>query len=66
MTGKLMFFALGYVLGTRAGRERFLQLAQMARWALSREEAQTALGLARTAMGVALERGAQYASKRVA
>lgn len=66
MTGKLMFFALGYVLGTRAGRDRFLQLVGIAKWAMEREETQTALGLAKSAVQVAVERGSEYTSRRVA
>lgn len=66
MGGKLAFFALGYVLGTRAGRERFVQLVQLARWAAGREEVQSALGIARSAVQVAAERGQEYITKRAA
>lgn len=66
MTGKLMFFALGYVLGTRAGRERFVQLAGLVKWAAGRDETQTAIGLAKSAFQVAVERGVEYSGKRAA
>lgn len=66
MTGKLMFFALGYVLGTRAGRERFAQLVGAAQAVGRREEVQSAVGLARSLLQVAVERGGEYASRRAA
>ena len=66
MTGKLAFFALGYMLGTRAGRDRFVQLVEMARWLASREEVQTVAGLTRSMLLLALERGEQMAGRRAA
>jgi hypothetical protein len=61
-----MFFAVGYVLGTRAGRERFVQLVGIARSVSRREEVQSAVGLARSLLEVALERGEGYVSRRAA
>lgn len=66
MIGKLAFFALGFALGTRTGREGMKEIVAFARWASSREEVQTALGLARSAATLAVERGQDYASKRAA
>jgi hypothetical protein len=66
MTGRLMFFAVGYVLGTRAGRERFVQLVGLVRSVSRREEVQTAAGMARSLLQVAIERGEGYASRRAA
>jgi hypothetical protein len=66
MTGKLMFFALGYVLGTRAGREQFRQVARLARVVIGSEEAKMALGLAGRALQVAVDKGTTYVTKRAA
>lgn len=56
MVGKLAIFAVGYMLGSRAGRERFDQLVDLARWVAGREEVQSALGLAQSALQAAAER----------
>ncbi|MDR0360243.1 MAG: hypothetical protein LBJ87_12385, partial [bacterium] len=56
MVGKLAFFAIGYVLGTRAGRERFEQIAGLARWTASREEVRSGFGLLQSAAQVGIER----------
>ena len=56
MMGKLAIFAIGYLLGARAGRQRFEQLVDLARWAAGREEVQSALGLAQSALMAAAER----------
>ncbi len=67
MAGKLAFFAIGYVLGSRAGRRQYDQLVALARWAAARDEVQTALGMAQSAIQVAVERTADQAErKRVA
>jgi hypothetical protein len=66
MFGKLAFFALGFALGTRTGREGVREMVSFVRWASAREEVQTAFGLARSAAALALERGQEYASKRAA
>jgi hypothetical protein len=65
--GKLAFFAAGYFLGTRAGRERYHQMVALGRWVAGREEVQTALGLAQSALQLAMERGQAIAQgKRAA
>lgn len=64
MIGKLAFFALGYVLGTRAGRDQLRQLTRVTRAVLSTDEAQTMLGLAGGAVRLAIDRGADYATRR--
>jgi len=56
MMGKLAIFAVGYLLGSRAGRERFDQLVDLARWVAGRDEVQSALGLAQSALQAAAER----------
>jgi hypothetical protein len=56
MVGKLAIFAAGYVLGTRSGRQQYEQLVGLARWLVAREELQTALGLAQSAVQAAAER----------
>ena len=56
MWGKVAFFAVGYVMGTRAGRERYRQLVALARWAAGREEVRTALTLVQGAIQVVLDR----------
>lgn len=56
MVGKLAFFAVGYVLGTRAGRERFEQIAGVVRWTASREEVRSGFGLLQSAAQVGIER----------
>jgi hypothetical protein len=56
MMGKLAIFALGYLLGSRAGRERFEQVVDLARWVAGRDEVQSALGLAMSALQAASER----------
>lgn len=62
---KVLFFAVGYVLGTRAGRERYQDLLRLAGWVLGRDEVQTVLGLARAAIESNLER-AQTGIRRAA
>lgn len=56
MVGKLAFFAFGYVLGTRAGRQRFEQIAGVVRWTASREEVRSGLGLLQSAAQAGVER----------
>jgi hypothetical protein len=62
--GKWAFFAAGYVLGTRAGRQRYHQLVSAARWLAAREATQTTLGLARAGVQVAWERGLEQLDKQ--
>jgi hypothetical protein len=45
MFEKLLLFGVGYVLGTRAGRERFDELADMAKKFAQRDEVKMALSL---------------------
>jgi hypothetical protein len=66
MFGKLAFFALGFALGTRSGRDGLKQAASFVVWVAERDEVQMAFGMARSAAAVALERGQDYASKRAA
>lgn len=56
MVGKLAIFAIGYVLGSRSGREQYEQLVSLVRWIGARGEVQSALGLAQSALQVAAER----------
>lgn len=56
MVGKLAIFTVGYLIGSRAGRERYEQLVSLARWVAAREELQSALGLAQSALLAASER----------
>ncbi|MDQ6773444.1 MAG: hypothetical protein M3024_10705 [Candidatus Dormibacteraeota bacterium] len=63
---KLLFFGIGYVLGTRAGRERYRDLVGLARWVLARDEVQMAMGMARSAIETNLQRVVRPEIKRVA
>jgi hypothetical protein len=56
MLGRLIFFAIGYVLGTRAGRERWNDIARAASWVAQREETQAAAGMARDALRLGIDR----------
>jgi hypothetical protein len=66
MFGKLAFFAFGFALGTRTGRDGMRQVASALRWAAGREEVRTVMGLAGTAAQAALERGQEYVARRPA
>jgi hypothetical protein len=46
MLEKLVIFGIGYVLGTRAGRERFDELVAMGKKFAERDEVKMALNLA--------------------
>jgi len=46
MLEKLVIFGIGYVLGTRAGKERFEELVETARKFYARDEVQMAVSLA--------------------
>ena len=63
MVEKLLLFGIGYVLGSRAGRERFDELVEMARRFAERDEVKIALNLA---TGFLEERMAQGDRLRVA
>ena len=45
MAEKLLIFGIGYVLGTRAGRERFDELIEMAKKFAQRDEVKMALNI---------------------
>jgi hypothetical protein len=57
MVGKLVFFGIGYVLGARAGRERFDQIADFAKSLAGRDEIAAAVTTARSAVEMGVERG---------
>jgi hypothetical protein len=63
---RFAFFALGYVMGTKAGRERYHQLVALARWAAGRDEVRTGLSLVQSAIQVVLEREELQARRRAA
>jgi hypothetical protein len=46
MLERLLIFGVGYVLGTRAGKERFDQLVEAAKGFAERDEVKMALNLA--------------------
>jgi hypothetical protein len=46
MLERLLIFGIGYVLGTRAGKERFDELVSQARHLLERDEVKMAINLA--------------------
>jgi hypothetical protein len=46
MLEKLVIFGIGYVLGTRAGKERFDELVEAAKKFAARDEVQMAVSLA--------------------
>lgn len=45
MTEKLVLFGIGYVLGTRAGRERYHELVKLTTTLFERAEVRTAVAL---------------------
>jgi hypothetical protein len=57
MLGKMALFGLGYVMGTRAGRQRYEELVGGAREFFRGEEIATALGFARGALWILRQRG---------
>ncbi len=56
MLGKLAIFAAGYLIGARSGREQYERLLRVARWLAAREELQSALGMAQSALQAAAEK----------
>jgi hypothetical protein len=50
-------FGVGYVLGARAGRDRFQEIKQAAAGLMERPEVQEALGKARTSVPASLQQG---------
>ncbi len=57
MLVKLALFAAGYVLGTRAGRERYEELVGGVRDFVKGEEVATAIGFVRGALWILRQRG---------
>ena len=64
MLVKLAIFAAGYLLGTRSGRERYDQLVGVARWLAARNELQSALGMAQSALQAAAEKTQERPRRR--
>jgi hypothetical protein len=62
MLDKLVFFGIGYVLGTRAGRERFDEMVDFAKWVAGRDEIAAAVTMARSAMEMGMERGREMST----
>jgi hypothetical protein len=62
MFGKLVFFGIGYVLGTHAGRERFDEIVDFAKWVAGRDEVAAAVTMARSAMKMGFERGREMST----
>ncbi|HZU15693.1 MAG TPA: hypothetical protein VFD01_03675 [Candidatus Dormibacteraeota bacterium] len=65
MIGKLAIFTVGYLLGTRAGRERWDQIARLARWVAERDEARLAAGVALNMAQLGARQGLGLASDLV-
>ena len=68
MASKLTFIAgvgIGYVLGTRAGRERFDQLANQSRHAWESPAAQNARGTAKDQAGKLYEDGKHVVTEQL-
>jgi hypothetical protein len=57
MLGKMALFGLGYVIGTRAGRQRYEELVGGARDFFKGDEIATALGFMRGAVWILRQRG---------
>ena len=57
MVGKLALFGLGYLLGTRAGRQRYEELVGGIRGFVKGEEISTAMGFMRGAIWILRQRG---------
>jgi hypothetical protein len=68
MAGNLKLLAglaAGYVLGARAGRERYEQIAQATRRLTERPEVRELTGSLRSRLGAGLEKAADTASERL-
>ena len=68
MAGKLKLLAglaAGYVLGARAGRERYERIAEATRRLAERPEVRELTGKLRSGVGAGLERAADTASDRL-
>jgi hypothetical protein len=57
MLGKMALFGLGYMLGTRAGRQRYEELVGGAKDFFKGDEIATALGFMRGAVLILRQRG---------
>jgi hypothetical protein len=57
MFGKLALFGLGYLMGTRAGRQRYEELVGGVRDFVKGEEISTAMGFMRGAIWILRQRG---------
>ena len=57
MLTKMALFGLGYLLGSRAGRQRYEELTRGAREFLRGEEIATAIGFVRGAIWILRQRG---------
>lgn len=66
MFSRLAFFAFGFVVGTRAGRDGMRQVIGAVRWVAGQEQVQSMLGIAGGAAQAALERTSEYVVKRAA
>jgi hypothetical protein len=68
MAGKLKLLAglaAGYVLGARAGRERYERIAEATRRLVERPEVRELTGKVRSGLGAGLEKAADTASERL-
>jgi hypothetical protein len=57
MFGKLAVFGIGYLMGTRAGRQRYEELVGGVRDFVKGEEVTTAMGFMRGALWILRQRG---------
>lgn len=57
MFGKLAVFGIGYLIGTRAGRQRYEELVGGVRDFVKGEEVTTAMGFMRGALWILRQRG---------
>jgi hypothetical protein len=62
----LLGVGVGYVLGTRAGRERYEQLSKAYRRVADNPQVQAAAGVARAKAGEAVQAGVAVAKDKVA
>jgi hypothetical protein len=63
MLGKMALFGVGYLLGAKAGRQRYEELVGGLRDTFKGEEIATALGFARGAVWILRQRGRGVARK---
>jgi hypothetical protein len=66
MLSFLLGMGAGYVLGTRAGRERYEQLSKAYRRVADNPQVQAAAGVARAKAGEAVQAGVSVAKDKVA